>query len=146
MEQNAQIPSFKGASVQKPHPLLDPSNVGRSGRPSPLTAFPTWAWLRRYSLSGQLFSGFLNLNFSRLHELSPPVSNTFMLGRKHGRCVMYTIKGLLDKDGQAAVLASGKDWNETREKAAEMRKQGLGVEIWHENGVKVPEPEVDLNA
>lgn len=59
---------------------------------------------------------------------------------------MYTIKGLLDKDGQAAVLASGKDWNEAREKAAEFRKQGLVVEIWHENGVKVPEPEVDWNA
>jgi hypothetical protein len=58
---------------------------------------------------------------------------------------MYTIKGLLDKDGQAAVLASGEDWYEAREKAAEMRKQGLVVEIWHENGVKVPEPEVDLN-
>ena len=59
---------------------------------------------------------------------------------------MYTIKGLLDKDGQVAVLASGKDWNEAREKAAEMRKPGLVVEIWHENGVKVLEPEVDLNA
>ena len=59
---------------------------------------------------------------------------------------MYTIKGLLDKDGQAADLASGKDWNEAREKAAEMRQRGLVVEIWHENGVKVPEPEVNLNA
>lgn len=59
---------------------------------------------------------------------------------------MYTIKGLLDKDGRSAVLANGKDWHEAREKAADMRKQGLVVEIWHENGVKVPEPEVDLNA
>ena len=59
---------------------------------------------------------------------------------------MYTIKGLLDKDGQASILASGKDWNEAREKAAEFRKQGFVVEIWHENGVKVQEPEVDLNA
>jgi hypothetical protein len=59
---------------------------------------------------------------------------------------MYTIKGLLDKDGQAAVLASGKDWNEAREKATVFRKQGLVAEIWHENGVEVPEPEVDLNA
>ena len=59
---------------------------------------------------------------------------------------MYTIKGFLDKDGQVAVLASGKDWNEAREKAAEMRQRGLVVEIWHENGVKVPEPEVNLNA
>ena len=59
---------------------------------------------------------------------------------------MYTIKGLLDKDGHAAILASGKDWQEAREKAAEFRKQGLGVEIWHMNGVKVQEPEIDLDA
>ena len=59
---------------------------------------------------------------------------------------MYTIKGLLDKDGQSAVLANGRDWNEARQKAQEMRKQGLVVEIWHENGVKVSEPESDVNA
>lgn len=58
---------------------------------------------------------------------------------------MYTIKGLLDKEGKAAVLASGKDWTEAREKAESFRKQGLEVEIWHENGVKVLEPENDLN-
>ena len=58
---------------------------------------------------------------------------------------MYTNKGFLDKDGHAAVLASGKDWQEAREKAAEFRKQGLVVEIWHENGIKVPEPEIDVN-
>ena len=54
---------------------------------------------------------------------------------------MYTIKGLLDKDGHSAVLASAKDWNEAREKAAELRKQGLSVEIWHTDGMKVEEPE-----
>lgn len=59
---------------------------------------------------------------------------------------MYTIKGLLDKEGSAAVLSSGKDWYEAREKAAEFRKQGLEVEIWHMNGVKVDEPEIDVNA
>ncbi len=59
---------------------------------------------------------------------------------------MYTIKGLLDKEGQAAVLAYSKDWNDAREKPAILRKQGLIVEIWHENGVKVSEPEIDLNA
>jgi hypothetical protein len=59
---------------------------------------------------------------------------------------MYTIKGLLDKDGSAAVLASGKDWHEAREKAAQFRAQGLEVEIWHMDGVKVDEPEIDVNA
>ena len=55
---------------------------------------------------------------------------------------MYTIKGLIVEDGSAAILASAKDWHEAREKAAEFRKQGLEAEIWHENGVKVPEPEI----
>lgn len=57
---------------------------------------------------------------------------------------MYTIKGLLDKDGHAAILASCKDWREAKEKAATFRKEGLEVEIWHSNGVKVVEPEIDL--
>lgn len=59
---------------------------------------------------------------------------------------MYTIKGLLDESGHAAVLANAQNWNEAREKAAEMRGRGLTVEIWHENGVKVPEPESDMPA
>ncbi len=59
---------------------------------------------------------------------------------------MYTVKGLLDKDGKAAVLVSGKDWHIAREKAAKFRDQGLEVEIWHENGVKVAEPEIASNA
>jgi hypothetical protein len=54
---------------------------------------------------------------------------------------MYTIKGLLDKDGKSSVLGAAKDWAEAREKAAAMRKEGMSVEIWHENGVKVEEPE-----
>ena len=59
---------------------------------------------------------------------------------------MYTIKGLLDKDGHAAILATGKDCNEARAKSAELRKQGLVVEIWHDNGVRVPEPEIDVDS
>jgi hypothetical protein len=47
----------------------------------------------------------------------------------------------MDEHGQSAILASAKDWNEARTKVAELRKQGLKVEIWHENGVKVDEPE-----
>ena len=59
---------------------------------------------------------------------------------------MYTIKGLLDESGHAALLANAQNWAEAREKAAEMRGRGLVVEIWHENGVKVPEPESDMPA
>ena len=59
---------------------------------------------------------------------------------------MYTVKGLLVADGSAAMVTSGKDWNEAREKAAEFRKQGYEAEIWHMNGVKVPEPEITPNA
>ena len=58
---------------------------------------------------------------------------------------MYTIKGLIVEDGSAAMLGSGKDWNEDREKAAEFRKQGYETEIWDENGVKVSEPEITPN-
>jgi hypothetical protein len=57
---------------------------------------------------------------------------------------MYTIKGLLDESGQSSVLANAQNWAEARAKAAEMRGRGLVVEIWHENGVKVPEPESDM--
>ena len=57
---------------------------------------------------------------------------------------MYTIKGLLDGSGQNSVLANAKDWAQAREKAAEMRGRGLVVEIWHENGVKVDEPEIGM--
>ena len=56
---------------------------------------------------------------------------------------MYTIKGLLDKDGVSAILGNAKDWQEAREKAAELRKQGMQVEIWHTDGMKVPEPETE---
>jgi hypothetical protein len=54
---------------------------------------------------------------------------------------MYTLKGFVDAGGNAAVLGSAKDWAEAREKAAEMRKQGLVVEIWHMDGMKVDEPD-----
>lgn len=59
---------------------------------------------------------------------------------------MYPIKGLLDKDGHAVILASGKDWDEVMEKAANFRKEGLKFEIWNEKGMKVSEPETDMNA
>lgn len=60
---------------------------------------------------------------------------------------MYTIKGFIAEDGKVAVLASGKDWAEARKKAIEFRKQALAVEIWHDNGVRIPEPgeEEDLD-
>ena len=56
---------------------------------------------------------------------------------------MYTIKGLLAEDGSASVLASREDWDKARQKAAEFRKQGLEVEIWHSDGTKVLESEMD---
>jgi hypothetical protein len=56
---------------------------------------------------------------------------------------MYTIKGFLDEHGTSATLSSAKDWTEAQEKAAELRKQGLIIEIWHEDGMKVEEPEKD---
>ena len=59
---------------------------------------------------------------------------------------MYTIKCLLVEDGSAAILASGKDWHEALEKAEKFRKQGYETEIWHSNGVKVPEPEITPDA
>jgi hypothetical protein len=59
---------------------------------------------------------------------------------------MYTIKGLLVEDGSAAVLASGKDWDEACKKAAEFRKRGLEVEIWHSDGTKVRDREGDVSA
>ncbi len=59
---------------------------------------------------------------------------------------MYTVRALLDEKGQSSVLANAKDWNEAREKAAEFRKQGMKAEIWHQDGKKIDEPEVDTNA
>ena len=59
---------------------------------------------------------------------------------------MYTIKGLLDEAGSAAILASAKDWPEPRAKPAEFRKRGLAVEIWHKDGIKVLEPEIEVDA
>ena len=59
---------------------------------------------------------------------------------------MYTIKGLLVDDGSAAMLASGKDWDEAQEKATKFRKQGFKVEIWNQHGVKVLEPKITPNA
>jgi hypothetical protein len=59
---------------------------------------------------------------------------------------MYTIKGLMDAEGQSAILATAKDWNEALAKATEFRKQGMQVEIWHQDGMKVDEPESNLNA
>lgn len=60
--------------------------------------------------------------------------------------ISFIVIGLLDKSGQAAVLASGKNWHEARANAATLRKQGLAVEIWREDGVKVPELEIYSNA
>jgi len=73
---------------------------------------------------------------------SGPVSS--MLGGKHWRVVMYTIEGLLAKDSHAVILASGKDLDEVRKKAASFRKKGTQVGIWDEKGVKVNEPETEL--
>ena len=53
---------------------------------------------------------------------------------------MYTVKGLLDAHGHSAILETGKDWNDALEKAEHMRKQGLNVEIFDANGVKVAKP------
>ena len=58
---------------------------------------------------------------------------------------MYTVRGLLDERGKSSVLANAKDWGEAREKAAVLRKQGLKVEIWHQDGKKIDEPESDMN-
>ena len=96
--------------------------------------------------------------------LRPGIANAFLLGFVESMAdfgnplvlggnfevlstkIFFAVVGASHNQGQAAVLASGKDWNEAREKAAVLRKQGLIVEIWHENGVMVPEPEIDLNA
>lgn len=59
---------------------------------------------------------------------------------------MYTVRGLLDEHGKSSVLANAVDWGEAREKAADLRKQGLKVEIWHQDGKKIDEPEGDTNA
>lgn len=59
---------------------------------------------------------------------------------------MYTVRGLMDARGQSSVLANAEDWNAAREKAAEFRKQGMKVEIWHQDGKKIPEPEVDVDS
>ena len=53
---------------------------------------------------------------------------------------MYTVKGLLDKDGQSAILETGKDWDDTLEKAEHLRKQGLDVELFDANGMKLAKP------
>ncbi len=50
---------------------------------------------------------------------------------------MYTIKAFLDKDGQAAVLASAKDLSDAAKKLADFRRQGLPVEIWEERDGKI---------
>ena len=52
----------------------------------------------------------------------------------------------MDEQGQSSVLASATDWNEAREKASKFRKQGMKVEIWHNDGKKIPEPEIDINS
>jgi hypothetical protein len=42
---------------------------------------------------------------------------------------MYTITGLPNADGHAAILASAKDWEEVKAKATEFRKQGVAFQI-----------------
>ena len=59
---------------------------------------------------------------------------------------MYTVRGLLDERGKGSVLANAKDWSEAREKAAALRKNGLRVEIWHQDGKRIDEPEDDAIA
>ena len=50
---------------------------------------------------------------------------------------MYTVKGLLDAHGHSAILETGKDCNDTLQKAERLRKQGFGVEIYDVKGTKV---------
>ena len=69
-----------------------------------------------------------------------------MLGSNHKDLTIYTVRGLMDEQGQSSVLASATDWNEAREKASKFRKQGMKVEIWHNDGKKIPEPEIDINS
>lgn len=69
-----------------------------------------------------------------------------MLSSNHKDVSMYTVRGLIDAQGQSSVLANATDWNEAREKASEFRKQGMKVEIWHQDGKKIHEPEIDTNA
>lgn len=59
---------------------------------------------------------------------------------------MYTVRGLMDEQGQSSALANAEDWNEAREKASIFRKQGMKVEIWHQDGKKIPEPEIDVDS
>ena len=44
---------------------------------------------------------------------------------------MYTVKGFLDKKGDGSVLLNAEDWKSAREKAKELRSQGMTVEIVH---------------
>ena len=62
---------------------------------------------------------------------------------------MYTIRGLLDERGSGpsgtsgSILASAKDWQEAKEKAQDLRSQGITVEIWDKNGNLMSEREYD---
>jgi hypothetical protein len=54
---------------------------------------------------------------------------------------MYTVKGFLDSKGGGAVLLNAEDWKSAREKAKELRAQGMTVEIVHNDGNVIAEPE-----
>ena len=56
---------------------------------------------------------------------------------------MYTVKGILDGKGEASVVFNAANWLAAREKARELRAQGMTTEIIHEDGKVVPEPETD---
>ena len=54
---------------------------------------------------------------------------------------MYTVKGFLDSKGAGAVLFNAEDWNSAREKDRQLRTQGMTVEIVHNDGNVIAEPE-----
>jgi hypothetical protein len=54
---------------------------------------------------------------------------------------MYTVKGFLDSTGDGAVLFNAEDWKSAREKARELRAQGMKVAIVHNDGNVIAEPE-----
>jgi hypothetical protein len=56
---------------------------------------------------------------------------------------MYTVEGIYASDTNADVVENAADWRKAWEKATELRKKGLRVEIWHMEGLKVELPDAD---
>jgi hypothetical protein len=59
-----------------------------------------------------------------------------------GESIMYTIKGLIDPNGQAAIFETAHDRQDAITKVTKLRKLGHVVEIWDEHGNLVPEREI----